>query len=74
MRILSISPPQGDREVARASIEFDGGVRLYDLRITRADNGHRVYARSATFAPATADAISNAVLKKMGRVPNDCAS
>lgn len=45
MRVISISRPQGERELARASIEFDGGVRLHNIKIT--DRG--VFARDASF-------------------------
>ncbi|GAB1717534.1 MAG: hypothetical protein NTAFB05_25760 [Nitrobacter sp.] len=63
MRVISISPPQGDREVARASIEFDGGVRLHNIKIT--DRG--VFARDASFDQRAVKTI----LDHVRRSPND---
>jgi hypothetical protein len=63
MKVLSISPPQGDREVARASIEFDGGVRLHNIKIT--DRG--VFARDASFDRQTVKTI----LEHVRRSPDD---
>jgi hypothetical protein len=71
LRILSVTPEHGGRDVARADIEVAEGIRLFDVRITQAGNGYRVYGRSASFTPKTADAISSAVLNQMERVLND---
>lgn len=71
MKIISVTPEYGGRDVARADIEVAEGIRLFDVRITQAGNGYRVYGRSASFTPKTADAISNAVLKQMERVLDD---
>jgi hypothetical protein len=70
MKLLSVAPENGGRDVARADIEVADGIRLFDVRITQAGNGYRVYGRSASFSPAAANAISDAVISHMGRVLN----
>lgn len=52
MKVISISRPQGERELARASIEFDG-VRLHNIKITE----RGVFARDASFDQTAVKAI-----------------
>jgi hypothetical protein len=71
VKIIAVTPTPGGRDVARADIEVAEGIRLFDVRITQAGDGYRVYGRSASFTPKTANAISSAVISHMERVLND---
>jgi len=55
MRILSIRPaaPGSGNARARFDVEFDGGLRLYHLKLAETPSGWRVFAPSA-FGDATA--------------------
>ncbi|WP_217568827.1 hypothetical protein [Mesorhizobium sp. GbtcB19] len=65
MRILAIRPQLAAGNVrARFDAELENGVRLYDLKLTRAGNGWRVYGpqhfggAAVTFPPAVADELA----------------
>lgn len=65
MRIISIRrQPPGGKVVARFDAETDGGIRLYELQLTRGPNGLRVYGPRAengaavTFPPSIVDQLS----------------
>jgi hypothetical protein len=68
LKILSVSPPErGGRELARASIEIVDGVRLHDVKVTRAGC---VFARNVTLSPEAVKQISDLVISTMGRSPD----
>ncbi|TIW64056.1 MAG: hypothetical protein E5V60_20875 [Mesorhizobium sp.] len=65
MRILAIRPtPQSGNVRARFDAELENGVRLFDLKLTRAASGWRVYGpqhfggSAVTFPPDVADELA----------------
>jgi hypothetical protein len=70
LKVLSLAPPQGGNEVARASIEVAEGIRLHDVKITRTGC---VFARNATFSVDAIRQISDLVLASKGRSLDACS-
>lgn len=58
MKLLSVTSSHGGNEIARASIEVAAGVRLHDVKVTRAGC---VFARNATFSPEAIQQIFDTV-------------
>lgn len=77
MKVLSIRPIFSGSVIARFDIEIPGGVRLFNLKLSRTPRGLRVHSASAfgnstaTFTPETAEAITQAAHKALGDVAID---
>ena len=52
MNILSVRRQAGGNTLARFDVELPGGLRLFNVKLTRNANGLRVYAPSAFGAAA----------------------
>ncbi|WP_426433915.1 hypothetical protein [Bradyrhizobium genosp. P] len=75
MRIIELRPPRPGAAagaIAHVDIEFDPGIRLYGLRVSRAPDGSfRVFGlsndhgRTCAFDRDAIEAIANATLKFM---------
>ena len=65
MKIIAIRrQPPGGKVLARFDAETEGGIRLYELQLTRGPNGLRVYGPRAengaavTFPPSVVDVLT----------------
>lgn len=73
MRIIAIRPaPPGGKVIAHVDLEPSPGVRLYGVRVSRADDGgFRVFGpsndrgRTCAFDPDVADSIARATITQM---------
>jgi len=76
MKIIAIrpAPPGGGNAVARFDVQLDGGIRLFNLKLSRGPAGLRVHAASAfgsataTFAPDTGAALARLAADALGDI------
>lgn len=82
MKIINVRPaPAGSSVIAHADIELDEGVRIYGIRVSRAEDGtYRAFGqtsdrgRTCSFTPAAVADIAEATileLNSMGHRTND---
>lgn len=79
MKIIAIrpAPPGGGNAVARFDVQLDGGIRLFNLKLSRGPAGLRVHAASAfgsataTFAPASGAALARLAADALGDIRHD---
>lgn len=79
MKIISIrpAPPGAGSLRARFDVEFDAGLRLFNLALKDTTNGWRCFAPSAfgaaaaTFTPAVAADLIHLARTKLGEIRRD---